>query len=162
MTVVPPRVLAAAAVTAAALFAGVALATSPHGAPPHGTPAFKAPPAPKKTAALLAKGKASFATNCVTCHGPKGRGDGETAASLDPKPRDFVAEEFEHGATPAGIFATVTQGLAGTGMLSFAQLPEEERWALAYYVLELRGAKGAKGAKGAPSAGKGTTGPAKR
>jgi mono/diheme cytochrome c family protein len=36
-----------------------------------------------------AKGKALFDQNCVTCHGPKGKGDGPAAAALKPKPQNL-------------------------------------------------------------------------
>lgn len=35
----------------------------------------------------FATGAEVFAQNCVTCHGPKGDGDGPAAAGLNPKPR---------------------------------------------------------------------------
>src|SRR5262245_2085275 len=31
-----------------------------------------------------------FATVCATCHGPTGQGDGQAAASLNPKPRNYT------------------------------------------------------------------------
>lgn len=43
-------------------------------------------------AAAIAAGKDLFATNCATCHGDKGMGDGPTAASLDPKPKPLATE----------------------------------------------------------------------
>src|SRR5688500_17299864 len=30
-----------------------------------------------------------FRTNCETCHGPQGHGDGPAGGSLDPKPQDL-------------------------------------------------------------------------
>lgn len=39
------------------------------------------------------------------------------------------------------------EGVAGTAMIAFTFLPEEERWALAYYVLEPR-ARGKAAGKG--------------
>lgn len=38
-----------------------------------------------------AAGAAVYAANCVTCHGADGRGRGESAAALNPKPRDFTS-----------------------------------------------------------------------
>lgn len=100
--------------------------------------------APKKTPELLARGKASYATNCAACHGAQGRGDGVAAASLNPKPRDLVAGKLAQGAQPEQVFATLGKGIAGTAMVPFGHLPEEERWAITYYVLQLRGAKAGK------------------
>jgi mono/diheme cytochrome c family protein len=41
-----------------------------------------------------AAGKALFNTNCMSCHGPGGQGDGPVAAALSPKPRDLSKGEF--------------------------------------------------------------------
>ena len=34
-------------------------------------------------------------TNCNSCHGMEGRGDGPVAAALNPKPRDYVVGDFK-------------------------------------------------------------------
>lgn len=94
--------------------------------------------APKPTAELLEQGKKAFATSCVACHGEKGTGDGPAAAALNPKPRNFTKEEFKQGTKPAEVFKTINEGVKGTPMIGFAYLPENDRWALAYYVLELK------------------------
>jgi len=94
--------------------------------------------APEKTPALVEKGKASFSRNCVACHGPRGEGDGPAAKALKPRPRNLVAEPAAGGA-PA-IFQVLSSGVKGTGMIAYKHLPEEERWALAYFVEGLGGA----------------------
>lgn len=96
---------------------------------------------PRKTAEIVAKGKASYEVNCASCHGDKGLGDGVAAAALEPKPRNLVLGTFKQGSKPEQVFATLGSGVAGTTMAPFGHLAEEERWAIAYYVLELRGAK---------------------
>ncbi len=42
-----------------------------------------------------AKGKATFQTNCSSCHGPMGKGDGPLAAALNPKPRNLTGGDFK-------------------------------------------------------------------
>ena len=50
-----------------------------------------------------AAGKALFVkTNCNSCHGSEGRGDGPVAAALDPKPRDYVVGDFKFDADKDG------------------------------------------------------------
>jgi len=93
---------------------------------------------PKKSAELVAKGKASYETNCAACHGEKGLGDGEAGAALDPKPRNIVKEGFKQGLKPAQIHAMLKKGIDGSTMVSFEHLSDDELWALSYYVLELR------------------------
>ncbi len=102
------------------------------------TLAFAAPPEPTKD--LIEKGKNSFNINCVPCHGPKGAGDGPAAAALNPKPRNYTTDAFKNGDKPENVFKTLAEGLKDTVMVSFAHLPEQERWGLVYYVLELRNA----------------------
>jgi mono/diheme cytochrome c family protein len=88
--------------------------------------------------ALLDKGKSVFTVNCLPCHGEKGEGNGPAAAALNPKPRNFTADAFKQGETPDAVFKTISGGIPNTQMVSFAYLPEADRWALANWVLELR------------------------
>ena len=92
---------------------------------------------PARTPELIEKGKASFARNCVACHGEKGEGNGPAAGALDPKPRNLAAARIEGG--PNAIFKVLTTGKKGTAMIAFTHLSEEERWALAYFVDGLAG-----------------------
>ena len=94
--------------------------------------------APPKSQALLDKGKQSFLTNCMACHGEKGAGDGPGAVALNPKPRNYAKDPFKQGDKPDEIFNTLTKGVPGTPMVAFGHIPEEERWALVYWVLELK------------------------
>src|SRR5262245_30292940 len=75
--------------------------------------------APKATPELLAKGKASYTTNCVTCHGEKGDGNGPAGQYMKPKPRNLVTDKFKAGDKPEQIFKTVTEGLKNTSMVGF-------------------------------------------
>jgi mono/diheme cytochrome c family protein len=93
--------------------------------------------APKPTPEMLEKGKKTFTTTCVACHGEKGEGNGMAAGALNPPPRNF-AEPFKQGSSPEEIFKTLSQGVPGSAMVSFSYLPESDRWALAYYVLDLK------------------------
>jgi mono/diheme cytochrome c family protein len=94
--------------------------------------------APKATPELLEKGKASYTTNCATCHGDKGDGNGVAGAMMNPKPRNFATDKFKKGDKPEQVFKTITDGLAGTSMVGFKHLSDDERWALTHYVLSFR------------------------
>ena len=62
--------------------------------------------APLAASADAAAGKALFTTNCASCHGDGGKGDGPVGKSLNPPPRDFTKAEFK--------FDTDKDGKAGT------------------------------------------------
>jgi mono/diheme cytochrome c family protein len=49
-----------------------------------------------------AKGKVIFTTNCASCHGESGKGDGPVGAALNPHPRDFTKGEFKFDAAKDG------------------------------------------------------------
>lgn len=85
----------------------------------------------------IAKGKEIYAAQCGICHGPLGKGDGPAAASLTPKPRDFTSGTWTQGGTPVQVFITLTKGIDGTTMGSYASLPVHHRWAVVHYVRDL-------------------------
>jgi cytochrome c oxidase cbb3-type subunit 2 len=98
---------------------------------------------PQSTPELLARGKELFQkAKCWECHGHEGRGDGPSANQLKDafdlpiRPADFTKGQFKGGASVADIFRTMTLGLDGTPMPSYADsMTEPERWAISYYVL---------------------------
>ena len=96
---------------------------------------------PSRTPALVERGKATYSIYCVSCHGERGAGDGSAAPTLNPRPRNFATDKFKQGAGVAQIFATLGTGVPGTAMVKFTNLSEDERWALAWYVLELKNGK---------------------
>ena len=100
--------------------------------------------APKRTPASIEKGKGIYAIYCVACHGERGAGDGPTAQTLNPRPRNFATEKFKQGSKPGQVFNTISRGVPGTGMAPFKNLSDEEKWALAWYVLELKAGKSRK------------------
>ena len=82
----------------------------------------------------LARGASLYASNCAGCHAANGNGQGPASAGLDPAPTDFTDPGRQSQRSVLGLFNTITLGVDGTGMTSFAQLPDSDRWALAFYV----------------------------
>ncbi len=96
---------------------------------------------PKETPELLDLGKRAYKQQCAVCHGSEGKGDGEAAYLLFPKPRDFTIGSFKVRSTPSGespldqnLFNTISKGMPGSAMAGFKNLSERERWALVYYI----------------------------
>lgn len=73
-------------------------------------------------AADAAAGKVIFETNCASCHGTSGKGDGPVGAALQPPPRDFTVGAFKFDANGDGkpgtdedLKGVITQGAAAFG-----------------------------------------------
>lgn len=62
-----------------------------------------------------AKGKASYSTFCVSCHGPGGAGDGVAAAALDPKPRNLTDASYVSGLSDDHLFNVIKNGGPAAG-----------------------------------------------
>lgn len=77
---------------------------------------------------------ALYQTNCASCHGATGLGDGPAGAGLEPAPSNFHERERQGQRSVFGLYNTITLGVDGTGMASYAHLSEDERWALALHV----------------------------
>ncbi len=96
------------------------------------------PVAPRRTPDL-GYGKILFEENCAPCHGMLGAGDGPSADTLNPKPRDFTDPERMNALTPWQFYHAITFGVEGTAMPSFAEaFSARPRWNLAFYLMTLR------------------------
>lgn len=82
----------------------------------------------------LAKGAKLYSENCASCHGANGNGQGPLARGMKPPPIAFIDRERARQRSLFALYQVIGQGLDGTAMPSFAQLSDEDRWALAFYV----------------------------
>jgi mono/diheme cytochrome c family protein len=90
------------------------------------------------TQSLASKGTVLFKTNCQSCHGAEGMGDGAAGASLSPKPRNFHSSlGWTNGREIANMYRTLQDGVKGTGMAAYDYLPIEDRFSLIYYIRTL-------------------------
>jgi cytochrome c oxidase cbb3-type subunit 2 len=95
----------------------------------------------------IARGKALFVKlECWKCHGPLGRGDGPSAATLTDskdqpiKPYNFsTGGRLKCGETNADIYRDFMTGLDGTPMPSFADnIKPDEAWDLVHFLRTLQ------------------------
>jgi len=95
--------------------------------------AYPVPLGPRK-APDLKVGARLYAETCASCHGMTGHADTAMARQLDPHPVAFADRERAADRSPFALYQVIDQGLEGTAMTSFSNLPTEEKWALAFYV----------------------------
>lgn len=94
--------------------------------------AYPVPLAPSQAPDLV-RARTFFAQNCASCHGAAGSAPPAAMQALDPPPIDFTDIDRARQRSPFGLYQVITQGLEGTSMASFASLPDDDRWALAFY-----------------------------
>ena len=122
-------VVAGAALT---LVAGVpgALAQGPWVAPPEAKSL-------KNPVTGVGDAKKAVETNCVTCHGASGHGDGPAAAALPPpKPANWTSAAVQKQ-SDGEIFWKISNGRGA--MPPWKHLPEKERWEIVNYIRTLKG-----------------------
>ncbi|MDE2321729.1 MAG: c-type cytochrome [candidate division NC10 bacterium] len=87
-------------------------------------------------------GKAAYHQLCVECHGMSGKGDGRVAFGMFPKPRNLTTGLFKIRSTltlptDQDLFQTISRGIPGTAMPSWANLSEATRRDLVAFVKTL-------------------------
>jgi cytochrome c oxidase cbb3-type subunit I/II len=111
---------------------------------PAGEPLYiGTPPAPSEE--VLAHGKQVWqVAKCYECHGPNGEGNGEKVEGMKDdfgfpmRPANLTSGQFKSGPMVQDIYRTISTGLSGSPMPSYkASLSDDDRWALAYYILSL-------------------------
>ena len=92
----------------------------------------------KDNAAATEKGKATYNTFCVACHGEKGRGDGIAAAGLSKQPADHTSNKIQ-AQTDGAIFWKIFTG--NNPMPTYKMLSQTQIWELVNYIRTLSRAK---------------------
>lgn len=81
------------------------------------------------------RGAPAFTRHCSGCHGSAGKGDGPAAASLFPAPRDLSRAQF----SDVALSRILWEGVPGSSMPGWHELPANDLRALAAYVRSLEG-----------------------
>jgi DMSO reductase family type II enzyme heme b subunit len=95
--------------------------------------------------AAVTAGQRLYVQHCAGCHGTTGDGNGQAAAFLFPKPRNFQFGKYRLVSTenqvpsPADLEALLVRGMPGSSMPSWAHLKPEERAMLVQEVYRLTG-----------------------
>jgi cytochrome c oxidase cbb3-type subunit 2 len=111
---------------------------------------IKIPAEPAVTIESISHGKALFTKlECWKCHGPQGKGDGPSAATLTDskdqpiRPYNFAAggddSRFKCGATNQDVYKIFMTGVDGTPMPSFADtIQPNDAWDLVHFLRTLQ------------------------
>lgn len=83
----------------------------------------------------IEEGKYFFMRHCISCHGKKGKGNGEKAKKFNPRPANLTVQSVQNQ-EDGEIFWKIAHGR--NKMLSFKKiLTEEYRWFLVNYIRTL-------------------------
>ncbi|HUQ19375.1 MAG TPA: cytochrome c/FTR1 family iron permease [Gemmatimonadaceae bacterium] len=85
-----------------------------------------------------ARGHGLFTTNCASCHGERGMGDGVAAKGLNVEVPAIGARLKTPDMSPTLAYNVVSVGVRNTPMPSFSSLPPQDRWDIVNYVYALR------------------------
>ncbi|MFZ0452747.1 MAG: cytochrome c [Ignavibacteriaceae bacterium] len=89
----------------------------------------------KPTDEMVSKGMALYQSNCASCHGTDGKGDGPASQGLNPPPRNYTIKTgWVNGQKISQIYETLENGINGSAMRSFDYLSPEDKFALAHYI----------------------------
>ena len=87
-----------------------------------------------------AEGHRLYSTNCSSCHGPTGAGDGPAAHTLSTAPPGIGVRHLTPELTPTLAYNVISVGVRGTAMPSMAAtLNPQQRWNIINYLYSLRG-----------------------
>ncbi|MEJ7809905.1 MAG: FTR1 family protein [Gemmatimonadaceae bacterium] len=87
----------------------------------------------------LAAGRTVYESNCASCHGAVGLGDGPAAKGMVPPPPAIGRRADMRDATPALLYRVISVGVPGTAMAGWAPvLSPEQRWNIVAYLQALR------------------------
>jgi mono/diheme cytochrome c family protein len=84
----------------------------------------------------IVSGRALYREYCITCHGERGRGNGPSAAGLDPPPADLVLHVPQH--TDGELFYMISRGVPNSAMPAWRSvLTDRARWEIVHYLRDL-------------------------
>jgi len=97
-----------------------------------------------ETNGAVARGRNVYREHCMSCHGVDGDGQGKVAQDLSTKPRDLTKGVYKFRSTPSGdlptdddLFRTISEGIPGTSMDGYKNLPKTDLRALVMYLKTL-------------------------
>lgn len=97
------------------------------------------------TPEAIASGKKFYGKLCADCHGDRGDGVSEVAATMaadEVRPPDLTDDKWDHGATDGEIFVNIRDGVGGPGAMKGLNgrpgIGPTEMWNMVNYVRSLK------------------------
>ena len=84
-------------------------------------------PMPKGLKGDADKGRTFYMSNCFTCHGVKGDGNGPRAHFNTPRPRNFTSEASRRMLNRERLFNSITHGKVGTVMPAWGKVLDDQQ-----------------------------------
>jgi len=84
-------------------------------------------PMPKGLKGNAKKGRQFYMSNCFTCHGVKGDGNGPRAHFNTPRPRNFTSDASRRMLNRERLFNSITHGKVGTVMPAWGKVLNDQQ-----------------------------------
>jgi mono/diheme cytochrome c family protein len=82
---------------------------------------------PKGLKGNIKKGRTFYMSNCFTCHGVKGEGNGPRAHFNTPRPRNFTSDASRRMLNRIRLFNSITHGKVGTVMPAWGKVLNDQQ-----------------------------------
>lgn len=95
------------------------------------------------TDSAIAAGQPLFVTNCSTCHGPEGKGDGASGLALPKRPHDLTSDDVSN-MSDGQIFLVLKNGKMRDGSMTMPpirRLSNDQMWQIIAYARTLKNAR---------------------
>lgn len=95
------------------------------------------------TDSAIAAGQPLFVTNCSTCHGPEGKGDGASGLALPKRPQDLTSDDVLN-MSDGQIFLVLKNGKMRDGSMTMPpirRLSNDQMWQIIAYARTLKNAR---------------------
>ena len=89
------------------------------------------------SAVTINQGKILYQSDCASCHGASGRGNGLDATNLASQPADFTDQSVMAQLTSASLYKSITEGISPDMPAYSATLDDIQRWTLVSYIRSL-------------------------
>lgn len=84
-------------------------------------------PLPNNLLGDVEKGRAFYMSNCFTCHGRDGDGNGPRSSFIQPKPRNFLDDQSRQTLNRPALFKSIGIGKPGTVMPAWSKVLSDQQ-----------------------------------